>query len=163
MLGDRLREARKKSKLTQEALANLIGVKRSVISKYESGAIEPSITQLEKIASALDVSSAYLLGNEIELIPGRLNLRFSVVPGSAGNDNLQFDILSADEESEQAGIQMLNEIFARAGLGTPDYIPAPYARLRDAFDALNAEGQQVAIERIEELAEHPKYQRIQVE
>ena len=79
MLGDRLREARKGAKLTQEELSKIIGVKRSVVSKYENGIIEPSISQLEKIAGALKVSPAYLLGNEIEIVPGRLNLRFEVV------------------------------------------------------------------------------------
>ena len=55
MLGDRIKRARKKIGLTQEDIANKIGVKRSVISKYENGLIEPSISQLKKIADALDV------------------------------------------------------------------------------------------------------------
>lgn len=47
--------------MTQEELAQKIGVKRAVISKYESGSIEPSLTQLQKIADALEVPLANLL------------------------------------------------------------------------------------------------------
>ena len=40
---------------TQEQLANAVGVKRAVISKYESGAISPSYEMMQKIADALQV------------------------------------------------------------------------------------------------------------
>lgn len=59
---ERIISARKKAGLTQEQLAATIGVKRAVISKYETGAIEPSISQLQKISDALNVSISYLLG-----------------------------------------------------------------------------------------------------
>ena len=55
MLGERIREARKRASMTQEELASKIGVKRSVISKYETGAIDPTTSQLQQIASALNV------------------------------------------------------------------------------------------------------------
>lgn len=63
-IGEQIRTARKAAKLTQEQLANKLGVMHSVISKYENDMIEPSITQLGKIAEALDVSIEYLLGYE---------------------------------------------------------------------------------------------------
>lgn len=59
---ERITSARKKAGLTQEQLASAIGVKRAVVSKYETGTIEPSISQLQKIAKALNVSLSYLLG-----------------------------------------------------------------------------------------------------
>lgn len=55
--------ARKRLKWTQEQLAEAIGVKRAIISKYENGSVEPSITQIRKIAKALNTSVAYLLGD----------------------------------------------------------------------------------------------------
>ena len=61
MLHQKLRKARENANLTQEALANLIGVKRAVISKYENGIIEPSVSQLKRIAAALNTSVSYLL------------------------------------------------------------------------------------------------------
>lgn len=62
VLGEHLKIARKQKGLTQNQLASLIGVQRSVISKYESGLIEPSIAQIERIADALGVSLETLLG-----------------------------------------------------------------------------------------------------
>lgn len=69
MLCQRLREARENANLTQQALADLIGVQRAVISKYENGMIEPSISQLKKIAAALNVSVTYLMEAKGELSP----------------------------------------------------------------------------------------------
>ena len=61
-VGEQIRAARKAAKLTQEQLANKLGVRHSVISKYENGMIEPSLTQMEKIAAALDVTPSFLIG-----------------------------------------------------------------------------------------------------
>ena len=60
---ERIMLARKRLKWTQEQLADAIGVKRAIISKYENGSVEPSITQIRKIAKALNTSVAYLLGD----------------------------------------------------------------------------------------------------
>lgn len=57
----RLAAARETAGLTQEQLASKIGVQRAVISKYETGAIEPSVSQLRKLADALDTTIAELL------------------------------------------------------------------------------------------------------
>lgn len=62
--GDRLRQLRKDRKLTQQQLADLIGVKNSVISFYEVGERTPSPDVLRKLALALHVSTDFLLGIE---------------------------------------------------------------------------------------------------
>ena len=62
--GDRLRQLRKDRKLTQQQLADLIGVKNSVISFYEVGERIPSPDILRKLALALHVTADYLLGIE---------------------------------------------------------------------------------------------------
>ena len=54
-LGLRVKEFRKQKKLTQEKLAETIGVDNGYISKLEVGQNFPSITTLEKIADVLDV------------------------------------------------------------------------------------------------------------
>lgn len=61
MKTEKIRQIRKEKEMTQQELAQKIGVKRAVISKYESGSIEPSLTQLQKIADALEVPLANLL------------------------------------------------------------------------------------------------------
>lgn len=62
--GNRLRQLRKDRKLTQQQLAELIGVKNGVISFYELGDRIPSPEVLRKLALALHVTSDYLLGIE---------------------------------------------------------------------------------------------------
>lgn len=60
--GRKLRELRKQKNLTQKQLAALIGVKNSIISFYEVGDRIPSPEIIIKLASALNVTSDYLLG-----------------------------------------------------------------------------------------------------
>ena len=49
-----LKIKRKKKRLTQQQLAELVGVDRTLISKIESGAATPSVTTAKKIAAVLD-------------------------------------------------------------------------------------------------------------
>lgn len=62
---ERIRIARKKRGWTQDQLASAVGVKRSVISKYENGAISPSTDMLRQIAEALDVEAWELLDSDL--------------------------------------------------------------------------------------------------
>jgi transcriptional regulator with XRE-family HTH domain len=64
MKAEKIRQIRKEKGMTQEELAKKVGVKRAVISKYESGSIEPSLTQLQKIADALEVPFGNLVLEE---------------------------------------------------------------------------------------------------
>ncbi len=48
-----LKIQRKKRGLTQQQLAELVGVDRTLISKIESGAATPSVTTAKKIAAVL--------------------------------------------------------------------------------------------------------------
>ena len=61
---DQIRRVRKAAHVTQEELAKRIGVNRALISKYETGIIEPSVSQLQKIASVLGVPMMELLDLE---------------------------------------------------------------------------------------------------
>ena len=51
---------RKQMKLSQQALANLVGMNRSVLSKLESKEYTPSISQLESLANVLNFDIAEL-------------------------------------------------------------------------------------------------------
>jgi transcriptional regulator with XRE-family HTH domain len=55
LLGARIREFRKAKSLTQEQLAEIIGVEPRHISRVEGGYSYPTIDRLEKISEALDV------------------------------------------------------------------------------------------------------------
>lgn len=62
--GSRLKELRKQSGLTQQQLADRIGVTKSVISFYELRERSPSPDVLAKLSYIFHVSTDYLLGIE---------------------------------------------------------------------------------------------------
>jgi transcriptional regulator with XRE-family HTH domain len=62
--GTRLREARLSAGLSQSELEDLSGIPKARLSRYENGHVEPSIQTLNRLARALNVSEASLLGDE---------------------------------------------------------------------------------------------------
>lgn len=64
--GNRLKTLRIKKKLTQQQLAGLLGLTKSVISAYENGLRYPAYDVLIKIARIFKVSTDFLLGVEIK-------------------------------------------------------------------------------------------------
>lgn len=65
-LGDKIKMARKAQKITQQALADRLGVHRSTIANYEIERRRPSLSELKEIAKILHVDVNYLLeGQEV--------------------------------------------------------------------------------------------------
>ena len=62
--GNRLREARVTAGLSQSELEELSGIPKARLSRYENGHVEPSIQTLARLARALNVSEASLLGDQ---------------------------------------------------------------------------------------------------
>ncbi|MGN0698115.1 MAG: LexA family protein [Ruminiclostridium sp.] len=62
-LSKRLKELRNSKGLSQQALANEIGISKSSINMYERGEREPSVDTLELFADYYNVDMNYLLGN----------------------------------------------------------------------------------------------------
>ncbi len=65
------RKLRTSSNLTQSAIAEKIGISRSTIGMYETGAREPDFETLEKIADYFNVDIDFLLGrtNQTTMLP----------------------------------------------------------------------------------------------
>ena len=65
------RKLRTSSNLTQSAIAAKIGISRSTIGMYETGAREPDFETLEKIADYFNVDIDFLLGrtNQTTMLP----------------------------------------------------------------------------------------------
>lgn len=59
---ERIRELRKKQKLTMKRLGEAIGVAESTISLYENGKRQPDNETLQKIAKFFNTTTDYLLG-----------------------------------------------------------------------------------------------------
>ena len=60
-LGEVLKQHRLNCKMTQEFVAETLGVSRQAVSKWESGASAPSTTILMALAKVFDVSAEELL------------------------------------------------------------------------------------------------------
>lgn len=67
-----LAERRKELKLTQEDIAQFVGVSRAAVSKWEKGLSYPDITLLPKLAMYFDLSIDTLLGYEPQLTKERI-------------------------------------------------------------------------------------------
>ena len=76
----RLIALRKERGLTQQQMANSIGIHVNSLKKYESGQAQPSLDALKKIALALNVGTDFLLFEEHERGPSdELALQFEAV------------------------------------------------------------------------------------
>ena len=65
-IGNKILELRKKNNLSQEALAEKIGVSRQTISKWELGETSPDIKQAKELSKVFNVSLDELTDNDIK-------------------------------------------------------------------------------------------------
>lgn len=86
-LAARLIALRKERGLTQQQMADSIGIHVNSLKKYESGQAQPSLNVLKKIALALNVSTDFLLFEEHERGPSdELALQFEAVSQLPGEE-----------------------------------------------------------------------------
>lgn len=63
-IAEKIKDLRKKNKLSQEQFAKRVGISRSNISKWESGQIVPSIEMLQVIANSFEKDISYFVQKE---------------------------------------------------------------------------------------------------
>lgn len=80
VIGERLKKVRKEKGMKQEELAEILGLKKSTISLYESNKYDPSDSAKLKIARCFDVSLDYLLGVIDTSVPYYRKERFLILP-----------------------------------------------------------------------------------
>lgn len=111
MFKDRLREARRRAKLTQGQLAEQIGIATSTLTGYEKGNSEPDMKKIEKIMSVLGVDANYLWQDEMKSINApteeqmnELSARAAALPAtlSEGLDDLSKRVSHSDASSIEA-------------------------------------------------------------
>ncbi|MDI6035570.1 helix-turn-helix domain-containing protein [Streptococcus equi] len=62
---DRLKELRKKNKLTQQELADKVGTNRVNITKWETGRTSPNLNDLSTLAKVLSTTTDYLTSGQV--------------------------------------------------------------------------------------------------
>lgn len=65
-LGNKIIKLRKREKLSQESLADKLGVTRQTISNWELNITKPDISQIKKISKKFNISIDELVDNEIK-------------------------------------------------------------------------------------------------
>ena len=134
MIGELIKKVRQNNGMTQQQLADALGVQRAAISKYEKGIVPPNITTLEKIATALEVPISYF---------------FPPIDPSDTEDAKTFGRYIKDGKVELPGLvdgDKMEEVERREELNA-------------SFSKLNETGQKTAVERVEELTKIPEYQK----
>lgn len=64
MFGEKIKLYRENKKMTQNEVADILGVSSATISKYESGALEPNIESLKRLSELFEISIDELLNDE---------------------------------------------------------------------------------------------------
>jgi transcriptional regulator with XRE-family HTH domain len=104
LLGKRIKQARENRKLTQEKLAEIIGVSTVYVSHLEIGSKLPSLETLVKISNSLDISVDYLLSNDVNTAKEYLESDLAkLVKDCSSNDmNLIITIVKAIVENKKS-------------------------------------------------------------
>lgn len=106
IFGERLKELRKESELTQKELADKLSISSSAVAMYERGNREPSFEIMEEIADLFNVDMNFLLGKSQERNATQINIKIS-----AGGEKEQKESL-ADVEHQEAE-KKAAELFSR--------------------------------------------------
>lgn len=106
--GKLIQELRKKKGLTQQQLADMLSLSNKTISKWESGAGSPDISNLPPLADALDVSVD-------ELLRGELLAAVPIESNAQVNINTKKE-LTAEQKKERAFILLAACIGALLGI-----------------------------------------------
>ena len=88
--GEKLKFLRLEANLTQEALADRLGIKKQTISRYENSEREPNIRTAKKLADALGVSlESLVLGDHKNIKSDEKNrFLFSSIVDSMSREEL---------------------------------------------------------------------------
>lgn len=121
---NRVKELRLAKSLSQEQLAEKIGLTKQAISQYERGERNPSMDVLEALCDFFNVSSDYLLGfdtvtlrfvgkNEIDKLESKSSVRIPVlgrvaagIPIDAIEDIIDWEDVSEDAPGEYFGLKI---------------------------------------------------------
>ena len=74
MLGEKIKTYRENKNMTQNEVADILGVKSATISKYESNTLEPNIESIKKLAEIFEISIDELLKDEEEFNISKYNI-----------------------------------------------------------------------------------------
>ncbi len=151
-VGERIYYCRLENHMTQKELGEKAGIDPSTIRKYESGRLNPKIGTLKKIADALgeEITDLYPM-DEVLADLDKEHERLK-----AETEKLEREARASHEESKK----LQQQLQLRLALSSVEMsFGAGGRKLMESYSQLNDNGQRVAVERVQELAQIPAYQR----
>ena len=140
--GKRLRSVRLHAGLSQSGLETRSGIPKARLSRYENGHVLPSIETLRRLASALDVSEANLLGDQRAIVEEffsilfRRGIRIYSLEQAAKLANAVADIVESaasmvepDDASREVATVMMNRMEPAERPDQPALVAAAPAEL----------------------------------
>ena len=115
-IGQRIKEARKSTGLTQRELAERSGTATGTIQQYELGKRQPRIEQLKSIASALDVDvnwlmNGYTLEERDQAWKDKVARRFEEANSwKEGKDRINVAFDSLNTSGQQEAVKRVEEL-----------------------------------------------------
>lgn len=115
-IGSRIAKFRKEKNMTQEELANLLGVSSQAVSKWENDASCPDISLLPQLCQVLGITADELLtgkNDEVKLVPAEQRkpmdqLTMRVYVNSADGDKVRVNLpMSLVKVCMEIGMNML--------------------------------------------------------
>ena len=156
-----IRDARKRKGITQDELAKKLGINRATLSRYETGAIDPPMSQVEKILDVLELSPANFISSEekeeIEEVadamreweadPNKIEEYKRVAALDALGRRAITASIEAREKADQATIEAFKDVSDR-NIRTWSI---------ELLDHMNRSGRIEALQILEVLSENPRY------
>lgn len=136
--GEKIKQARINSGLSQNELGKKLNVSQAMIAQYEKGTRNPKLSTLRKIADALDVSTS-------DLAEDCVLYDTTIVKNAL--KKLSNDLF---EKNQEKTVDLITDIILEK---------QNKKLLNNLFDKLNQNGQDKALEQMELLAKIPEYQK----
>ena len=136
--GEKIKQARLNSGLSQNELGKKLNVSQAMIAQYEKGTRNPKLSTLRKIADALDVSTS-------DLAEDCVLYDTTIVKNAL--KKLSNDLF---EKNQEKTVDLITDIILEK---------QNKKLLNNLFDKLNQNGQDKALEQMELLAKIPEYQK----
>lgn len=117
MFSSRLKLLRTRKKLTQEGMAEKIGVARTTYAMYEQNKREPDYETLQKIATFHEVSVDYLLGRDEQSVKEASNDEKEMLEFFKNPElNLFFKEMKQAPEAQLEEMRQIWEVIKKRGL-----------------------------------------------
>lgn len=121
LISDNLKYLRKKTNLTQEQMAQQVGIKRSLLGAYEEGRADPRISNLLKFAEIFNLAVDQLIGTDLTMENGTVKEAENT---KSVKDNLRVLSITVDKNDKE-NIELVPQKAAAGylnGYADPEFI-----------------------------------------